>query len=331
MKILTVVVPVYKVEKFINKCLDSLILPDEQMRQIEVLVVNDGTPDNSAIMAKEYENKYPESFRVIDKENGGHGSAWNVGVNEATGKYLRFLDSDDWLTNFSEFVSFLLNFDVDLIFTGLDEYYQDTNRHIIYKFDAMTPNRVYAVSDFDWTKTRDCYNGYNLTNFHTCTYRTSLLKKFSPLFYEKMYYDDEILFVMPLCTSHSFAYCDIVLYNYLLGREGQTMDPKVALRNVDFKIKIRKYEIDFVNSHPVTYPKVKEKLFFILDSRCKNTIDYIVKLPYNECKIKMKDWYLFLKQNFPSFKGNLKYKLYKILPFGLFKSMFDFYERMIKL
>ena len=110
----------------------------------------------------------------------------------------------------------------------------------------MTPNRVYAVSDFDWSKTGNCYNGYNLTNFHTCTYRTSLLKKSSPLFYEKMYYDDEILFVMPLCTSQSFVYCDMVLYNYLLGREGQTMDPNVALRNVDFKIKIRKYEIVYL-------------------------------------------------------------------------------------
>ena len=94
-KLLTVVVPVYKVERYINKCLDSLILPDEQMDLVEVIVVNDGTPDQSAVMAKEYERRFPNSFRVIDKENGGHGSAWNRGVAEATGKYLRFLDSDD--------------------------------------------------------------------------------------------------------------------------------------------------------------------------------------------------------------------------------------------
>ena len=82
-KLLSVVVPVYKVEKYINKCLDSLIISDEQMNLLEVIVVNDGTPDNSAIMAKEYERKYPNTFRVIDKENGGHGSAWNRGVQEA--------------------------------------------------------------------------------------------------------------------------------------------------------------------------------------------------------------------------------------------------------
>lgn len=96
-KLLSVVIPVYKVEKYIRQCLGSLILPDEAlMDKMEVLVVNDGTPDRSAIIAKEYEAKYPDVFHVIDKENGGHGSAFNVGLAQASGKYLRFLDSDDW-------------------------------------------------------------------------------------------------------------------------------------------------------------------------------------------------------------------------------------------
>ena len=77
---MTVVVPVYKVEKYINKCLDSLIVPDEQMKKLEVICVNDGTPDNSAIMAKEYVKRYPDTFQVIDKENGGHGSVKPFGI-----------------------------------------------------------------------------------------------------------------------------------------------------------------------------------------------------------------------------------------------------------
>ena len=96
-KLLSIVVPVYNVEKYINKCLESLAVSEEQMAQLEVLVVNDGTPDNSAIMAKEFEKKYPQTFRVIDKENGGHGSCCNLGLKEAHGKYIHFLDSDDWL------------------------------------------------------------------------------------------------------------------------------------------------------------------------------------------------------------------------------------------
>ena len=106
-KVLSIVIPVYKVEKFIRQCLDSVIVSPEEMEQIEVIVVNDGTPDNSSVIAHEYAEKYPNSIKVIDKENGGHGSAWNVGLKLATGKYLRFLDSDDWLSNLSEFISIL--------------------------------------------------------------------------------------------------------------------------------------------------------------------------------------------------------------------------------
>ena len=75
------------------------MLDEELMNKLEVIIVNDGTPDNSAEMSREYVKRYPLTFRQIDKENGGHGSAWNVGLKESTGYYLRFLDSDDLLTN----------------------------------------------------------------------------------------------------------------------------------------------------------------------------------------------------------------------------------------
>ena len=125
-KLLTVVVPVYKVEKYINKCLDSLIVSDEQMNLLEVIVVNDGTPDNSAIMAKEYERKYPNTFRVIDKENGGHGSAWNRGVVEAKGKYIKFLDSDDWFddNDFPKLINRLKDCTADVVLCNLEKHYQ---------------------------------------------------------------------------------------------------------------------------------------------------------------------------------------------------------------
>ena len=114
-KLLTVIVPVYKVEQYINKCLDSLIVSPHWMEKLEVIIVNDGTPDNSAEMSREYVKRFPETFRQIDKENGGHGSAWNVGLKEATGKYLRFLDSDDWLENLDRLMSILMETDADLV------------------------------------------------------------------------------------------------------------------------------------------------------------------------------------------------------------------------
>ena len=92
-KLLSIIIPVYKVEPYINKCLDSLLLykTDESGKQVldrarmelmDILIINDGTPDRSAEMSREYAKRYPEYFRQIDKENGGHGSAWNVGGGE---------------------------------------------------------------------------------------------------------------------------------------------------------------------------------------------------------------------------------------------------------
>ena len=115
-KLLSIIIPVYKVEAYINKCLDSLLVSPEWMEKLEVVIANDGTPENSAEMSREYVKRYPGTFRQIDKENGGHGSAWNVGLKEATGKYLRFLDSDDWFTNLDRLMSDLQESDADVVF-----------------------------------------------------------------------------------------------------------------------------------------------------------------------------------------------------------------------
>ena len=73
-KLLSIVIPVYKVEKYIDKCISSLLVPDKQQLQLlDIVVINDGTPDNSAILAKAYEKQYPGIVRVIDQENRGHG------------------------------------------------------------------------------------------------------------------------------------------------------------------------------------------------------------------------------------------------------------------
>ena len=105
MKVLTVLVPTYNVEKYLRRCLDSLLLP-EVFEEIEVLVVNDGSKDGSADIARAYEKKYPQTVVFVDKENGGHGSTINVGIEKAQGTYFKVLDSDDWV-NIGDFIEFV--------------------------------------------------------------------------------------------------------------------------------------------------------------------------------------------------------------------------------
>ncbi|UKI27635.1 MAG: glycosyltransferase family 2 protein [Bacilli bacterium] len=92
----SIIVPVWNVEKYIAKCLDSLV--NQTLEEIEIIVVNDGSPDNSQKIIDKYVKKYPDkSKNLFIKENGGQGSARNMGIEKAKGEYISFVDSDDWL------------------------------------------------------------------------------------------------------------------------------------------------------------------------------------------------------------------------------------------
>ncbi|WNS42737.1 glycosyltransferase [Paenibacillus sp. MMS20-IR301] len=91
----SVVVPVYNVEKYLRKCLDSLL--NQTLESLEIIIVNDGSTDASQLIIEEYAARYPEKISAYQKENGGLGEARNFGVREARGKYIGFVDSDDWI------------------------------------------------------------------------------------------------------------------------------------------------------------------------------------------------------------------------------------------
>ena len=243
-KLLTIIVPVYKVEPYINKCLDSCVLDDEKlMEQLEVIIVNDGTPDNSAEMSREYVKRYPQTFRQIDKENGGHGSAWNVGLKEATGKYLRFLDSDDWLTNLDKLMEKLQTTDADLVLTPKNEVYVDgpTNLSVL----SYEGGNTHTIEKFDFSANRHM----SVVSFQYTTYKREIILFGEKLFLEHCAYDDTILFTAPLIRAKSYVIFDFVVYNYLLGREGQTADPIVAQKKMPQRVQNLEYMSNFFCQH----------------------------------------------------------------------------------
>lgn len=96
---LSVIVPVYNVEKFLPRCLDSLLRQGMEVGEWEVICVNDGSPDNSGAILAEYEQKHPDIFKVITQENQGLGGARNVGTAMAQGEWIAYLDSDDYVVD----------------------------------------------------------------------------------------------------------------------------------------------------------------------------------------------------------------------------------------
>ena len=217
-KLLSIIIPVYKVEAYINKCLDSLLVSPEWMEKLEVVIVNDGTPDNSAEMSREYVKRYPGTFRQIDKENGGHGSAWNVGLKEATGKYLRFLDSDDWFTNLDRLMSDLQESDADVVFNPFIKEFAYDNRTETVEVPPVQGTE--RIDPGNWGTAR---RGLNSVNFWSTTYKTEILKPLQPLFAEKTMFDDYIITWAPLVHGRTYMSLDYPVYHYLIGRPGQTM------------------------------------------------------------------------------------------------------------
>lgn len=294
-KLITVVIPVYKVEQYIDKCLTSLIVPEEQLPLLEVLIVNDGTPDRSAEMAREYEKKYPNVFRVIDKENGGHGSAWNRGLKEAKGKYLRFLDSDDWFTisEFSRLITRLQTLDADVVISHYNRYYIQTGETIRHSMYAEDIDQSFTIEEFDWSKL-----SWEMLNFWGCTYRTEMLQKEYPLFLEGVYYDDAILFIAPVLLSRHIHVFNSTIYNYLVGRTGQTVDPEIKKRNMGYWAKTHFQVFDFCINHLTSDTDVKTKVFirrFLLDWLHDSLIKFS-ELPYAQCKKYSFEWYGYYNQ-----------------------------------
>lgn len=128
-KVLSVVIPAYNMEKYIKQTLDSLVC-DEYMDKLEVLVIDDGSKDDTAAIAKTYEDRYPGTFRVISKENGGHGSALNKGIELATGKYYRPLDADDWVDTsaLKAVIAEMEAHDADMVLTNFRKVYEKTQK-----------------------------------------------------------------------------------------------------------------------------------------------------------------------------------------------------------
>lgn len=309
-KLLTIIVPIYRVEAYINKCLDSLLLPLSMMDKLEVIIVNDGTPDNSAEMSREYVNRYPETFRQIDKENGGHGSAWNVGLKEATGKYLRFLDSDDWFSNLDHLMNDLETIDVDIVFNPfVREYSYESRTELV---NAPPVRGAERINPDEWGSSK--WGGYNSINFWSSTYKTSVLKPLQPLFAEKTMFDDYIITWAPLVHGRTYLSLDYPVYHYLIGRPGQSMSATQQRKGAVSYVKCFN-QFESVRSRIDTRDIPSDLLNCIDDSivgYANFIFPYMVFLPLTEALERMKYlWknYLVSRPN----KSNLL-KRYAVMP-----------------
>lgn len=214
-------------EKYLRKCLNSLIIDKELMPKFEVLIINDGSKDSSSQIAHEYETKYFETFRVIDKENGNYGSCINRGLKESTGKYIKILDADDWFNTdaFVDYLSFLCNQDCDLVLNDCIKINEKGNQIGGFKNLGL---KLYTETSFEKFANKNIF-----PQMHCIAYKRENLNSLNYKQTEGISYTDQEWATIPMQNVKTVIYANLPLYYYLIGREGQTMSPEILHKSFE--------------------------------------------------------------------------------------------------
>ena len=228
-----------------RKCIDSLLIGGED---VEILIVDDGSKDGTAKIADEYEAKYPTIVRAIHKENGGHGSAVNTGIENAKGLYFKVVDSDDWvrkqpdrkiLDTLREMTENGTPLDMLISNFSYEKEGEKHNKVMRYRH-ALPENRV-----FGWNEVKHFRKGQYIL-MHSVIFRTRLLRDCGMKLPEHTFYVDNIYVFEPLPFVKNLYYLDVNFYCYYIGREGQSVNEQIMISRIDQQIKVNKIMVDYM-------------------------------------------------------------------------------------
>ena len=215
---LSIIIPVYNVEQFVGKCIESCLEQDIPRTDYEIIVVNDGSPDNSVVIVKYYMQRYP-NIRLVNRENGGLSAARNTGLMEAQGQYVWFVDSDDWI-------------EPNVLGTLLDKAFSDNLDVLCFNLQMVFPSGEIKPFNIRHKESGKCYKGIDFLSVvkmppAACValYRRDLLENKSLRFYEGILHEDHEFTPRAYCLADRISYIDKVVYNYN-QREGSIMRSK---------------------------------------------------------------------------------------------------------
>ncbi len=227
--ILSVVIPCYNMAGYLDKCLSSLCDPRLEGR-LEALIVNDGSTDGTGAAAMRYVERMPALFRLIDKENGGHGSAINAGIDAAQGKFFRILDGDDWFEtkNLPALLDILETSQADLVIDQKFENEKETGRERYYPLPDGVP--FGEVLPFSHWCGREMTEFYML---HTMNVRLAFLRSLHVRLLEHTFYVDFEYVLKTTSRVRSVQFADLGVYHYLVGNAEQSVAPQNYVRRAD--------------------------------------------------------------------------------------------------
>lgn len=229
MKVLTFVVPAYNSEAFLDKGIPSMLHP-QVLEKLEVIIVNDGSQDATADVARKYCEMYPQTVRLISQENKGHGGALNTGCAAATGKYLKVVDSDDWVEtdNLPRLVELLETAESDVVLCHYRTYDISSGEVRDWKCDPPAFGENYSMESIveNWR------SFYHLMTFHGILYRRDFYQKLGIRLSEHVFYEDYEFATFPCCHAAGIMPVDLFLYDYRIGDVNQSVSDASKLKRI---------------------------------------------------------------------------------------------------
>lgn len=294
MKILTISVAAYNAEGWLSRCIDSLTKTDVS-NELDIVVVNDGSTDQTLSIARSYEERFPGVVNVVDKPNGGHGSTINAAIDVARGTYFKVVDSDDWVERdgIEKLVAVLRSLDADVVVNPFYIVDADTGQKRLTADEFIGHSRVGEVLSID-----DVLADVPFA-MHSFCFKTSILKS-SPCRMDEhcFYVDNEYdLYYFGACAT--LAFLDFPVYDYLLGTSEQSMNMHNMVKRRDQHEKVCSACIDYYDSldlHPGKKQKIlKNGVLRLIDAQYR----ILLCLPYSECKSELRQFDGYLKKKSP--------------------------------
>lgn len=308
-KILTITIPSYNVEKYMDEVLPTF-LAASIMDKIEILIVNDGSKDKTAEVGREYERNYPDVIKLIDKENGGHGSTINRGIAFATGKYFKVVDGDDWVDTdaFVNYVNFLEKIDVDAVATPHHRVNEDTKTRELMEFHGIKYEQEYDINEV-----------LNIMDekyqMHSLTFRTEIMKKITPIS-EHCFYVDQEYIIYPLKFINTIYFLNEPIYQYRIGNVNQSVSTQSFMKNRNMHKRVIENLLNYYKNEDLS---IEKKMF--LRNRIASLVDrqiriYLCYKPSKDIKNELMEFYHEIKNIDPKLLKLLKGKIFKALKFG---------------
>ena len=313
---ISVIVPVYNVEELLPKCLDSLV--NQTFDDYEVIVVNDGSPDNSQKIIDEYYKKHPHIIKPLKKENGGLSSARNFGLKYASGEYILYVDSDDWVSN-------------DMLKMMYETALKDDSDIVVCKMWNVVSDRNIKINN--GILNFNVFKRYILNNPSACC---KLIKKdillHPELFFLENHHYEDIAVVPAFCLyAKNISFIDDYLYYYLL-REGSIMHQKSYTDKLnDIFDSLNNLTNIFIKKD--AFDKYKDELEYLYIEHLLHAAS-LRFLPYDEGISSINRICDIMKEKFPNWSKNKYYKKmnfkYKIVCNLIYKKRFNLLKKILK-